>query len=323
MELATDLQTWLVAEGDASVQYRVLREVLDRPPGDPEVEAARAAIGQKGWAANILRAQLEGGQWTTPGTASIDLYRPKYITTNWMLLVLAELGLTRENPRVARAAELLLDRSAQADEDSLGGARSHLCFTGNTVRMMARLGYADDPRIRRAIEWLVSAQKADGGWHCFPVETGTLGAWEALAAFANLPATARSPGVERAIRRGLEFFLNRGLLEEEGQSYPPWLRLHYPTHYYYDALVGLDMVTMLGAGSDSRIRPALDWLESKRNPTGTWNLDALHPDIEADLFYWNRGVQPPYFPFGLEIPGQPSRWITATALAVLHRSGRL
>ncbi len=323
MELPADLQSWLLTEGDPSVQFRILRDVLDLPEGDARVETARAAVGKKGWASDILRWQLEGGQWTTPGTTALDLYRPKYITTNWMLLVLSDLGLTRKDPRVARAAELLLNRSAGGEEDSLGGPGSHLCFTGNAVRMMVRFGYGDDPRVRRAIAWLLSAQKPDGGWHCFPSDTGSLSSWEALAALAVLPPAARTPDVTQAIQRGLEFYLSRGLLQEGGQAYAPWLRLHYPNHYYYDALVGLDIVTALGAGSDPRIQPALDWLESKRNPADSWNLDALHPDIEEDLFYWARGVKSPFFPFGLEIPGQPSRWLTATALTVLHRAGRL
>lgn len=125
----------------------------------------------------------------------------------------------------------------------------------------------------------------------------------------------------RAIQRGLEFYLDRELISENRATYAPWLRLHFPVHYYYDALVGLDIVTSLGRGSDPRLTKALDWLEGRRNPDGSWNLDAVHPDLEDDAYI--EGMGTPFFSFGLEFPGRPSRWITATALKVLHRAGRI
>ena len=109
------------------------------------------------------------------------------------------------------------------------------------------------------------------------------------------------------------------LLFREGQNpYAPWFRLHYPVHYYYDILVGLDVLTSLGYGDDPRMRPALDRLEKMRNRDGTWNLDAHHPDSE-DPNYQFRG---PFYPLGLEVSGRPSRWITTSALTVLMRAGR-
>src|SRR3970282_2439595 len=134
-----------------------------------------------------------------------------------------------------------------------------------------------------------------------------------MAAFAALPPRARSASVLRAIERGAEFYLDRGLLREGRNPYAPWLRLHYPVHYYYDILVGLDVLTALGYGGDPRIRPALDRLEAMRNRDGSWNMDALHPDTE-DPGYQFRG---PFYPLGLEVPGRPSRSITTTAPAVL------
>lgn len=313
---------WLLEGDEPSVRARVLPELLDRSENDPEVVAARREIGHKGWAAELLRFQLSDGQWVTPGTSMQELYRPKYAATNWCLLVLAELGASRSDPRVARGAELLLRQASDPGDDGLGGEGSEVCFTGNCVRMMTRFGYGGDPRVVRAVDWLVSVQKEDGGWHCFPSTTGTLDAWEALAAFAALPTGGRSPAVLAAIDRGVEFFLESGLLREGPEPYAPWLRLHYPIHYYYDALVGLEIVTSLGRGDDRRLRPALDWLESKRGPEGRWNLDSLHPDIEVGPEYLGKGVRSPYFPMGFEYAGRPSRWITLRALAVLRRAGR-
>src|SRR5207245_2433651 len=156
--------------------------------------------------------------------------------------------------------------------------RERMCITGNAVRMLLRFGYTKDPHLKPAIDWLVRHQKKDGGWHCFRSATGTLDCWEALAAFAVLPLDSRSPEVLRSIERGAKFYLDRLLFREGQKPYAPWFRLHYPVHYYYDILVGLDVLTSLGFGNDPRMRPALDRLEKMRNRDGTWNLDAHHPD---------------------------------------------
>lgn len=314
--LSAELQTWLLDGTDPSLRLRVLRELLDRPDDDAEVRKAREEIGTTGWAASILKEQLPPGQWAGPGTSDDELYRPKYIATNWRLLVLADLGVTRETAGVGRAVELYFG-SDEYRTTQFAGPSAEVCFTGNCVRMFAQFGYAHDPRLGPAIQWLVDSQKSDGGWHCFPSETGTLDGWEALAAFAYLPADLRTAAVHRAIERGADFYLDRELLREGEGTYEPWRRFHYPTHYYYDLLVGLDMLTRLGYGRDPRLRSALDLLEGRRNSNGTWSLDALHPDFDGDY-----RISSPFYPFALERPGRPSGWITATALAVLRRAGR-
>lgn len=318
MALSRGLRNWLLnSDADPSVRVRVLRELLEKPADDPALVRAQKEIGRNGWAAKILREQHPGGQWSTPGASAFELYRPKYVATNWRLLVLSDLGLTKKHPRVARGMDLLMRRRFAAMGE-LGGKGSEVCITGNAVRMLARFGYTKDRRLRPAIDWLVRHQKADGGWHCFPSRIGTLDCWEALAAFAALPPTSRTPEILRAIERGAEFYLKRRLTREGRTPYAPWFRLHYPVHYYYDLLVGLDVLTSLGYGDDPRMRPALDRLARMQNRDGTWNLDALHPDSEDP----NYRVRGPFYPLGLEVPGRPSRWITTTALTVLKKAGR-
>ena len=316
-DLPPALEQWLLATDDPSVRWRLLSELGGRPEGDPELEECRRQVGRRGWAHSILANQLASGQWDAPGTGARELYVPKYIATNWRLLVLSDLGATRGTPGVERAAELMLT-AEDGPKGGLGGEGSEVCFTGNAVRMFTRLGYADDPRIVRSTEWLVQHQKADGGWHCFPSESGTIDCWEALAAFAALPTSRRTSGVEEAIRRGAEFYLSGGLLGEREGPYAPWLRAHYPVHYYYDFLVGLDTLTRLGFGADPRIDPAVDHLVAQRSPEGTWNLGPLHPDIPPEESV-NYRIEAPYYPFALEWTAMPSRWLTLTALAVLRR----
>ena len=321
MELSASLNKFLLGGTDPSVRYLVLRDLLDRGPDDPELVKARDEIGRTGWAAKILEDQQPRGYWEGFTEKGDDLYMPKYTATNWRLLVLSDLGLTVNDPRIARATDLIFEFWGGEEEGIFGEKGSELCVTGNTVRMMMRFGRGDDPRIVRSLDWLVHAQKSDGGWHCFDSNTGTIDGWEALAAFAVVPPAKRNEGMRKAIERGAEFYLERGLLKEaDGSTYPPWHRLHYPNHYYYDILVGLDTLTALGYGDDPRIRPALEELISKRLQDGTWCIDSVHPDLLPEDTYHPRT---PLYPFLLEHPGLPSRWITFVALRVMRRAGKI
>src|SRR2546426_418494 len=99
MSIRRGLRNWLLeTDSDPSVRFRVLRELLDRPADDPVVVRAQKAIGRKGWAAQLLRGQHPEGQWVTPGSSAYELYRPKYVATNWRLLLLPHLGPTKKTP---------------------------------------------------------------------------------------------------------------------------------------------------------------------------------------------------------------------------------
>ncbi|HYM39378.1 MAG TPA: hypothetical protein VEY12_04425 [Thermoplasmata archaeon] len=280
------------------------------------MRAASQAIGRSGWAAALLHSQWPDGHWVTPGTAAEDLYQPKYIVTNWVAIVLADLGMTRANPRIRRTAQLLVNRWGKNGD--LSGRNGEVCVTGNAVRMLIRFGYLKDPAVQRSIDWIVRTQKRDGGWHCFPSRTGTLDGWEGLAALAEIPEACRDERVRRSIERGAEFYLGHRLMNEGSVRYPPWFRIHFPNHYFYDVLVGLRILTRLGYGADPRLAPALNWLRRKQAPAGTWALEASHPDLDSALAgYQYRGVM---FPLMLEPLHEPSQWATVEALSVLNRA---
>ncbi len=317
MRVPSRLRTWLTGrEADPSVRWRFFTEVEGRPERDPLVRRARRAIGRTGWAAGLLLGQFRDGHWVSPGSSGRELYRPKYVAANWRLIVLADLGMTSADPRVRRAADLLIRRWG-LDDKALSGRNGEVCITGNAVRTLIRFGYLEHPAVERSIRWLVRTQKRDGGWHCFRSRVGTLDGWEALAAFAEIPESARDPSLRRSIERGAEFYLERRLMKEGKVRYPPWYRIHYPNHYYYDVLVGLRVLTRLGYGGDPRLAPALRWLRGKRRPGGTWALDVDHPDLASE--HGGYSFEGPVYPLRLEPPGAPSRWATVEALSVLAR----
>jgi len=314
--MGTRVLEWLLEENQPSVRYHALLDLVGRPPSDPDVRAAHFAIPRVGWAAEILSLQKPGGFWESGD----NLYRPKYIATNWRLIVLSDLGLTAEHEGVKKACELLIEKYSRPD-GGFGRVSSHFCVTGNLARTLIKCGYIDNPNVSAALGWLVRQQKADGGWHCFNYQYGTLDCWEGLSAFAVLPRQRWTRSIKRSAERGCEFYLNRRLWKQGKKKYEPWFRFHYPVHYYYDLLVGLDVLTKLGYARDERLRLALRVLAEKKRGDGTWLLDAVHPDIAPDDPYQ---LIPPYepqapVPFALERAGRPSKWITLTSLRVLKR----
>lgn len=313
---------WLLADDQPAIRYRTLTELLDRPKGASEVREARKMVPKVGWAASILAERDAGGWWVREG----NHYHPKYLSTNWKLLALSDLGLTREHPAIRDSCELWMRmKPVQKREPGthLPGPLHH-CVVGNAARALIRFGYADDPRVREGLDWLVRTAHPKGGWTCWsyadgPASGRTLDSWEGLSAFAAYPRSKWTPAMEACVERAAEFYLDREL-HRQGERYEPWYRFHWPVHYYYDLLVGLDVLTALGYGDDPRLRFALTLLRNKQRPDGRWNLDAVHPDVEGSMaHYYREHPKDRPTPFALETVGEPSKMITLRALTVLSR----
>ncbi len=310
---------WLLEPDQPSVRYLTLRDLLDKDEDDPQVQEAKEAIPRRGWAADILAKQDPAGWWVR----AERFYTPKYLSTNWMLLVLADLGMTKGDPRIRKAADEWIRRFAAAD----GGfgidsnKSSHLCTVGNTARALVQFGYADHPAVRKSFEWMEKNRSHLGGWSCFG-SGRNLDSWEPMSAFVAYPKSKWTAGMQRAVEEAAEFFLQREL-HTQGDHYEPWYRFHYPVHYYYDLLVGLDFMTALGYGGEPRLEHALSVLRKKRRPDGRWNLDAVHPDVEGTMAEWfAKHPRDRPTPFALEAVGKPSKMITFRAMRVLHRIER-
>ncbi len=311
---------WLLEESQPAVRYRALVDLLGRPESDPEVRKALSNIARVGWVRDQLRLQGPKGFWEPREPKNVEewvdfLYFPPFRATNWRALVLSELGVDAAHPGVKKLADLLFEYKLRLGSP-FNFFYEEMCISANTARMLTRFGHGDHPKVQRLWNWIIEDQRADGGWNCSQGTPGTLDVWEPLAAFASVPTAKRSTKMRAAIDRGAEFYLERKLFRE-GRPYPPWLRFHYPNHYFYDILVGLDVVTDLGFAGDRRLRPALELLGKKRQRDGTWPIDKLHPDIGPGVT-----VHPDpkkIKPLVLEPAGHSSKWVTLKALRVLKR----
>jgi hypothetical protein len=315
---------WLLERDQPAVRYLALTQLLGKSETDSDVREARARIPSAGWAAEILARRDPAGWWVREKS----LYHPKYISTNWNLLALSDLGATRAIPAVRASCELWMDRSPLKG-GGVGGfskGNGHHCYTGNMTRALIRFGYRDDRRVRKALDWLVETAHPKGGWTCWAFGGGpspgrTLDSWEGLSAFAAYPRSKWTRAMQGCVERAAEYYLEHEL-HRQGDRYAPWYRFHWPVHYYYDLLVGLDVLTALDYGDDPRLRFALEHLRKRQRSDGRWNLDANHPDAEGAVarYYRDHPKDRPT-PLAFETVGRPSKMITLRALTVLSRAG--
>src|SRR5512136_2944090 len=107
-QLRGDSPSWLLETETPEVRYLALRDLLQLPASDPELRGARRAAHQQGPIAAVLGGMDPAGFWVEPGPG----YNPKYRSTVWSVILLAQLGAcTEEDKRIAQACNYLLEHA--------------------------------------------------------------------------------------------------------------------------------------------------------------------------------------------------------------------
>ncbi|HET7676521.1 MAG TPA: hypothetical protein VFK38_01560 [Candidatus Limnocylindrales bacterium] len=267
---------WLLGSEEPVIRYRALRDLLDLGDEDPRVAEAREAIP----AGRIVGALLTD----TPDRHPYS----KWVGAHWRLVSLMDLGVPPDLPgarqQVERVFRWMPGRSDPRHVAVVAG-RGRFCASqeGNALAVAVHFGLAEDPRARRLAETLTRWQWPDGGWNCDRrPEVEHASANESLAPLRGLAALARATGdatVRAAADRAAEFFLRHRVAYSEktgAPMHPRVVRLHYPPYWHHDFFAGLRVLAESGHIGDPRTAQALDLLESKRRPDGTWAPDARH-----------------------------------------------
>jgi hypothetical protein len=332
---------WLLEENNPSVRYFTLRDVLGKHENDPKVLAAKLAIPKSKVVKKILEKQSPKGYWEEPTNA----YHPKYKSSYWQIMTLGQLGIDKNDKKVERACEYIFQfqlndggfsshtqATASKEYDwflkkerelplrdewiqSIVFEHQYSCLTGNMAAALTRMGYADDPRVSKALEWLVKIQNKDGGWlcpywraHVKDTHGCFYGTICPLEAFSETPRKDLTKEMQQAIERGAEFLLMHHLFKADHHDYrvinKSWLKLSFPWFYGYNILRGLDVLIKLGYVNDKRLNDAVEILLQKRQRDGTWILESAPIGrMQANI----------------EAKGRPSKWITLIALRTLKR----
>lgn len=299
-----------------------------------------------------MAAQTKSGYWPRKDTCD----SPRFRGAIWALILLGEM---RVAPDVHIKKECERFFSLHQAENGAFTYRSRLagkepwhepCLTGNMVRTLLALGYYEDTRVWKAIQWMPESQLEDGGWNCdYPEYEGKkvthssfMSTIAPLWAYSEIPRQKWTRRLKRSIDNGCEFMLLHRLYKADHHGWMPMNQaftiLHFPMYYYYDVLHGLRVLTKLGFADDERVRDAAHLVMSKRRPDGKWVLES---DWFNDPGPSTRWLEPkkgeaspgPKDPWGtslvgwknfeLETVGKPSKWITLNCYRALTLTGDL
>lgn len=331
-QLRGDPVPWLLKSENPGVRYLALRDLTDLSPDDKQLKAARKLAHREGPIAHILSKMDEEGFWKRPGTG----YGPKYKSTVWALILLAQLGASvKEDKRIDRACRYYLDQSLNP-----GGQISAMtnkspsgtvdCLQGNMLWSLMELGYRDT-RMDSAYEWMARTVTGEGvapmkdkhaevryfAGKCGP--TFACGAnnkmpcaWggvKVLLALSQVPAVKRNVLIEQAIQQGVDFFFN---VDPSTADYPNgwaskpsgnWWKFGFPVFYVTDLLQLAESLVRLGYGKDKRLANTFGIICNKQNENGQWLMEYDY----TGKTWLNFGKQK-----------QPNEWVTLRALRVLR-----
>ena len=317
---------------------------MNRGEDDLELKKAKAAIPKSKIIKKIFAKQNPRGYWEDCESP----YLPKYKASYWQIMILGQLGMDKSDGRVSKACEYIFrfqhdeggflaetgktllreynwrirrGRELPPKDQWIAEARHDQqlsCLTGNMVAALTRLGYEDDPRIKKALNWLVKIQNPDGGWLCpywkahIKDKHGCFfGTICSLDAFSQVPKKNATKTMKKTIEKGAEFLLMHRLYKADHHHHriinKSWLDLSFPG-FFYNILRGLDVLINLGHTNDDRLCDALKILLEKRSKDGTYILE----NTPASRMQVNIGTK-----------GKPSKWITLISLRVLKRLGQM
>ena len=332
-QLRGDSVSWLLEHPDPGVRYLALRDLADRPAGDGELAAARREAHERGPIATVLDNMAPEGYWEREGPG----YGPKYRSTVWAMILLAQLGATiGEDERLVRACDYVLDHALMPHGQfsySRTSSSTIPCLHGNLCASLLALGN-DDPRLVAAVDWMARSITGEGiapagdrstprrwyAYHCGPLFACgpnnklpcAWGAAKVMWAFALWPAERRTPEVQRGIDAGVEFLLGTDpatALYPSGWNDKPsgnWWKFGFPVFYVTDILQVVDALVGLGYGRDPRLANALALIRDKQDEQGCWPLE-YHYNSKTWI---NSGRK-----------NAPNPWVTLRALRVLKAVG--
>jgi len=326
-QLLGDSLAWLLESDSPGVRYLAMRDLKNS--GRTELAKARKAAHRFGPIAAVLSKMENKGFWVEPGPG----YNPKYLSTVWSVILLAQLGArVEEDKRIVKACAYLVNHAlTRTGQFTASGAPSGTadCLQGNLCWALMELGY-DDPMLEQAIEWMARTVTGDGiapmsdkkaerryyAGKCGPnfacgANNKLPCAWggvKVMLAFSKWPKARHTPVVKEAIKQGLDFLFS---VDPALATYPSafsgkpsqnWWKFGFPVFYVTDLLQNAEALVALGSGKDRRLAAAIELIREKQDANGRWTLE------------YDYGGKT-WVDFGKR--KQPNKWVTLRALRVL------
>lgn len=334
---------WLLDPGNPAVAVPTRRTLIGKVD-DAATIALWASRNEYASVAAILEAQQTDGSW-------MDTHHDyqKYGGSLWQLVFLGELWADGSDARVVRGAEYAFSRQ-KADGGWCANAAAHYempCLTANVGRGLARMGWARDPRVVRALEAIVGGYERLGFLGCSDMQPMSLSGYchmltpKVLLFLGEVPeelwpagAAALRDACVEALR---DKQIHRSLPEEFKQfqaeiwplpasqrsaardrfakehaplhygDKPGWTRFGFPLSYNSDALEALLALMAVGETMRPEYSAAVELVRGAADPQMRWTM---RNSFNGKMIG------------DVEKKGQPSRWVTLRALQALDWSER-
>ena len=314
---------WLL-EGPAWIRYRTRVDLLGEKETASKVNSDRKEILQDKQIRGLIDSLKD---WHGPPIKN----HKKADLLAYRLSFLAEVGLRREDPEIDRIARRILKQTPSDGIPRLpilipkafggSGEVEHawvLCDAPVVLHALARMGYGEEPLIRKGMNALGMLAR-ENGWPC--AAAPELGKFRGpgrkddpcpLANLLMLKLLAEDRGFAKraAARKGLEEALALWASRKKRKAYlfgmgTDFKKLKVP-FIWYDLLHELEVLSRYGAArKDARFRQMVRLLESKADKEGRFRPESI-------WLAWKE--------WEFSKKKESSRWITLLAHRILKRS---
>jgi len=321
-----DVTSWLLQSDEPWTRYRTLVDLLNRPEGDADVQAARVAM-----LAHPRVQEMIAGAASWPGyplKRHNDAGHPIY-----KFSTLADFGVRADDPGMKAGIEAVLAHQSPEGAfqtvvnipQAFGGTGEDqwtwiACDTPTLLYALLTMGLEHDERVRRAVDHLVGLVEEDG-WHCKAAPE--LGKFKgpgrktdpcpivnvyALKALSQVPGLLDSP----AARAGAEMLLghweqgrHKMFLFGVGTDYR---KLKYP-FVWYDILHVADVLSRFPfTHADPRFQEMVETITAQADEDGRYTATSMYQAWKGWSFADKKS---------------PSPWLAFLAARVLRRAGTL
>lgn len=262
-------------------------------------------------ARHIVSKQLPDGSWKyhTPKPTYREAENYRQLETYRQVRILVEkYGFNRASPALVKAAEFLFQfQTVEGDFRGIYGKQYTPNYSAGIMELLVKAGYADNPKVKRGFNWLLSMRQSDGGWAiplrtkgikldassmeeetvqpdrtrpCSQLATGCV-----LRAFSADPGLRHSPEARAAGAILASRLMGRDVYPDRGApSY--WTNFTFP-FWFTDLLSALDSLTLLGFSlGDGRIAEGIAWLREHQGDDGLWRLRTLNTGGDKQVHLW-------------------------------------
>lgn len=297
--LRGDPLPWLLDQRRPNLHWRVLVELVRRPPESPAVARARGGSDAVEPVASLIADLHPDGSWAV----DVPLWRP-YAGPGWRFLAAVQWGANPADPRLQAAAEALLETApGEGGFARREGGLPVPWLTARTLHGLAELGWCRHPRFQEGLAWLEDgdANHRDGGWKSVGRHLGSGGECQVTAVALLGALTACSDQRRQVLRRRAIESLVRTIGAAAGSPSP----LGHPNLGRTDEAELLLTLARAGAPLEPGMVSALKRVQRRQMEGGRWRRDVPVPPSLPTPSGGGRS--------------DPSRWVTLKCVVALMR----